>query len=343
MHMADALVSPAVGGAMWAAAAGLTTYSARRLSDSADDARIPLMGVLGAFVFAAQMIYFSIPGTGSSGHLGGGLLLAVLLGPHPAFLTMASILAIQALFFADGGLLAFGCNLFNLGFFPCYIAYPFVFRRIAGTNPSRGRLTAALVAASVVGLQFGALSVVAETWASGLADLPFVAFLMLMQPVHFVIALVEGAVTAAVVAFIWRERPDLANADAHPSPMKGLLTAVLIAALLVGGVFSWFASPDPDGLEWSLSRAAVELDAARPAGIHALLAEWQEKMAIFPDYRLKTELPADGAGAASEKSAWPAVDAGTSAAGVAGSLITLVIVFAVAALLRRLSRLRSPA
>jgi len=104
MHMADALISPAVGGAAWAATAGLTVYSARKLKQEMDDRKLPLMGVLGAFVFAAQMINFTIPATGSSGHLGGGMMLAILLGPYAAFLTMASILTVQALFFADGGL-----------------------------------------------------------------------------------------------------------------------------------------------------------------------------------------------------------------------------------------------
>jgi cobalt/nickel transport system permease protein len=98
--MADALLSPGIGGAMWAATAATTIYCARKVQNQLDDRKIPLMGVLGAFVFAAQMINFSIPGTGSSGHLGGGLLLAILLGPHAAFLTLASVLTVQALFFA---------------------------------------------------------------------------------------------------------------------------------------------------------------------------------------------------------------------------------------------------
>ena len=104
MHMADALISPAVGGVMWAATAAAGAVSVRALARSKDERRLPLMGVMGAFVFAAQMITFSIPGTGSSGHLGGGLLLAALLGPYAGFLVMASVLAVQALFFADGGL-----------------------------------------------------------------------------------------------------------------------------------------------------------------------------------------------------------------------------------------------
>ena len=155
MHMADALISPAVGGAMWAAAAGLTAYSARQLNKEMDERKIPLMGVLGALVFAAQMINFTIPGTGSSGHFGGGLLLAVLLGPHAAFLTMASILTIQALFFADGGLLALGCNIFNMGFFPCFVAFPFIYKKIAANSPGHKRIVAAAMVASIIGFPTG--------------------------------------------------------------------------------------------------------------------------------------------------------------------------------------------
>ena len=97
MHMADALISPAVGATMWAATAGLIGYSSKKLREKEDNRKVPLMGVLGAFIFAAQMINFSIPATGSSGHLGGGMILAILLGPYAAFLVMASVLVVQAL------------------------------------------------------------------------------------------------------------------------------------------------------------------------------------------------------------------------------------------------------
>src|SRR6185369_6797856 len=128
MHMADALLSPAVGGTMLVATAGTIAYCSAKVRKELDDRKVPLMGVLGAFLFAAQMINFSIPATGSSGHLGGGVLLSILLGPYAALLTIASVLVVQALFFADGGLLALGCNIFNLGVFPAFIAYPFVYR-----------------------------------------------------------------------------------------------------------------------------------------------------------------------------------------------------------------------
>ena len=105
MHMADGFVSPAVGCTMWAATAAITVLCARRIKQEKEARLVPLMGVLGAFIFACQMLNFTIPGTGSSGHLGGGLILAILLGPYAGFLVMAAILAVQALFFADGGLL----------------------------------------------------------------------------------------------------------------------------------------------------------------------------------------------------------------------------------------------
>ena len=209
MHMADALISPAVGGAMWAATAGLTVYSARKLKQEMDDRKLPLMGVLGAFVFAAQMINFTIPATGSSGHLGGGMILAILLGPYAAFLTMASVLTVQALFFADGGLLALGCNIFNLGFFPCFIAYPLIYKKLVGERPTQGRILLGAMAAAILSLQMGAFGVVMETWFSGISELPFSTFVLMMQPIHLAIGIVEGLVTATVVAFVWKARPEI--------------------------------------------------------------------------------------------------------------------------------------
>ena len=220
MHMADALISPAVGGAMWAAAAGLTAYSARQLKKEMDERKIPLMGVLGALVFAAQMINFTIPGTGSSGHFGGGLLLAVLLGPHAAFLTMASILTIQALFFADGGLLALGCNIFNMGFFPCFVAFPFIYKKIAANSLGHKRIIAAAMVASIIGFQLGAAGVVMETVFSGISELPFRTFVLLMLPLHLAIGLVEGFITASLVGFVRKTRPEVLEMATGPAKNK---------------------------------------------------------------------------------------------------------------------------
>src|SRR3989339_1834028 len=140
MHMADALLSPAVGMTLWAGTAAVGGYASKKVKERIDDRTIPLMGVIGAFIFAAQMINLTIPGTGSSGHLGGGMILAVLLGPHAAFLVMASVLTVQALFFADGGLLALGCNIWNLGVYPCFVAWPLIYKPLAGDSRSARRI-----------------------------------------------------------------------------------------------------------------------------------------------------------------------------------------------------------
>ncbi len=259
MHMADALVSPAIGAGMLAVTGGMVVHCSRKVSRELDDRKVPLMGVVAAFVFAAQMINIAIPGTGSSGHLGGGLLMAILLGPHAAFLTMASVLIVQALFFADGGLLVLGCNVLNLGYFPCFIAYPLLFKPLAGDCRKKGRIVAASLAAAIVGLQLGSAAVVVQTVLSGVTDLPAIPFLLVMQPIHLAIGVIEGMATAAVVLFIWKQRPEVLDASA-PGRGEGsfarVLFALAVSAVLVAGGLSWFASQQPDGLEWSIAAVA---------------------------------------------------------------------------------------
>ena len=330
MHMADALLSPAVGGAMWAASAATLAVCARKVSTRSEDRLVPLMGVLGAFVFALQMVNFAIPGTGSSGHLGGGLLLAILLGPAAAFLVIASVLAVQAFFFADGGLLALGANLFNLGFLPCLVAYPLFYRPLARAGASRAQAGFACVVAAVAGLQLGALGVVAQTVASGISSLPAGPFAALMLPIHLAIGLVEGLATAALVLFLARARPDLVPASPAPMP-RHRVAGLAVAAALVAGVISWFASPQPDGLEWSVARAAGTPELAAPeGGVHARLAAFQSQVALLPDYDLPAAKPAPEA-----EEAWPAVSGGRSVAGIVGALATLAVVAAVGFALRR--------
>lgn len=341
MHMADALVSPAVGGIFWGVSAGLMALSARKMRHSFDSSLVPLMGVLGAFVFAAQMINFTIPATGSSGHLGGGMLLAILLGPYAAFMTIASVLSVQALFFADGGLLALGCNIFNLGFFPCFIAYPFIYKPLAGTNPTQKSLMAASLVAAIVSLQLGALGVVLETVSSGISALPFSTFALLMQPVHLGIGIVEGLVTAAVVTFVYRARPEIMNltapaAQATPSfSLAKVVTIFAMLALVTGAILSWFASTHPDGLEWSIAAVSGQEELAAPQDdTHGTLAALQEKTALMPDYAFKASESAAAESAASE-AAWPAVDAATSIAGIVGGILTLLLAALMGLLLRR--------
>lgn len=337
MHMADALVSPAVGGAFWAAAAGLTAFSARKLQRDFDDRKVPLMAVLGAFIFSAQMINFSIPGTGSSGHLGGGMILAVLLGPYAGFITLFSVLLIQALFFADGGLLALGCNSFNLGFIPCFMACPLVYKTISGKQPGPRRLLAASVLSAVAALQLGALGVVLETVLSGVSEISFTTFVLLMQPIHLAIGIMEGLITFSVLAFVWKARPEILAIPADATPVVKYSFGVLVgvfagAAVLVAGVVSWFASSHPDGLEWSLEKAAVTgSPSAEIRHAQQAAARIQDTTALFPDYAFRktdpSETGADGHGSG-------VVDPAASAAGLAGALLTLAIIAIVAGLLR---------
>ncbi len=326
MHMADALISPAVGATMWAATAGLIGYCSKKAGQDPDDRKIPLMGVIGAFIFAAQMINFTIPATGSSGHLGGGMILAVLLGPHAAFLTMASVLTVQALFFADGGLLSLGCNIFNLGFFPCFIGYPLIYKSIVKEKTSSGAIMAGAVLSSVIGLQMGAFSVVLETFFSGISELPFAPFAVLMQSIHLAIGLVEGFTTAAVVIFVWKSRPEILSDSLLLKEVKGysiqkLLIGFAAAAVITGGSLSWFASSHPDGLEWSMLKVSGKEElTVHDKGLYSSLEAIQEKTAFLPDYGFKTKESHDGEKAREET---PAVNPGTSVSGLVGGLLTL--------------------
>jgi len=332
MHMADALVSPAVGATMWAATGATTVYCAKRIREENDPSRIPLMGVAGAFIFAAQMLNFTIPGTGSSGHLGGGLILAIILGPEAAFLVMASVLTVQALFFADGGLLSLGANIFNLGFFPAFVAYPLVYRPIVGTNPNRMRVIVGSLLAAIVGLELGALGVVLETTLSGISALPFSAFVTLMLPIHLVIGVVEGLVTAAVVLFVMQAQPELLRRQAASRPTRGLdlrpvIVGLGVAAVIAVVILSRFASTNPDGLEWSIARVTGGSEVATADPFHATLARIQDATAVFPGYEFGP-VPA-------ENPARPTADDSGSSAGLVGAAIVLAIVGAVGFALRR--------
>jgi cobalt/nickel transport system permease protein len=335
MHMADALLSPAVGGTLWAASAGAIAYSAKKVRNELDDKKVPLMGVLGAFLFAVQMINFTIPATGSSGHLGGGLLLTILLGPFAALLTIASVLVVQALFFADGGLLALGCNIFNMGVFPAFIVYPLVYSRLIVSDPSRMRLMAAIMISAIAGLQLGALGVVVETLYSGISALPFSTFVLLMQPIHLAVGIVEGLVTAAIISVVYNARPEILNVPEARSlvavPLRNTVVAFLAVALVSGSFISWFASKNPDSLEWAIKKVTgqEELEATKDR-VHGVLAALQEHTAILPDYSFKkTRFGEAHAAVALKQGEQKKQEAknggklGTSLSGLLGGMITL--------------------
>jgi len=346
MHMADALLSPGVGGAFWAGTAATIGYASKKLKDGQDDRKIPLMGVLGAFIFASQMINFTIPGTGSSGHLGGGMILAILLGPHAAFLVMASVLTVQALFFADGGLLALGCNIWNLGIYPCYVAWPLVYKPLAGDGSSPRRLFAAALVSAVAALQLGAFSVVLQTLLSGISELSFGAFLLMMQPIHLAIGIVEGLVTAGVVHYVRAVRPEILEASVAAKPLpagaslRNVVAGFLLLAAVTGGALSWFASAHPDGLEWAIEKVTGKAElAGGDHGVPAALKGLQEKTAILPDYGFRKEEAAPDE--KEETPSWPSVDAGTTVSGLVGGAMVLAVAAAIGWAIRALRKSRA--
>lgn len=342
MHMADALLSPAVGATFWAGTLAAIGCASKKLKENIDDKMIPLMGVMGAFIFASQMINFTIPGTGSSGHIGGGMILAIILGPYAAFLAMASVLTVQALFFADGGLLALGCNIWNLGIYPCFFAYPLIYKPLAGNSQSPRRILFASLVSAVVALQLGAFSVVMETALSGKSELPFGAFLLLMQPIHLAIGIVEGFVTAGVISYVRSTRPELLG-SAAPRPagtsvsLKNIVVVFVVITVITGGALSWFASTRPDGLEWSISKI---IGRTEPAGqeqeITKALKNIQEKTALLPDYDIKPD--ADAVKPKENAPSWPGIEAGTSVAGIVGAILVLVVILLVGMGIRTIRR-----
>lgn len=312
MHMSDALITPSVAITMGSVSLSCLVASIIQIKKQKDNYAIPLMGVMGAFIFAAQMINFSIPGTGSSGHIIGGILLSALLGPWRAFITLASVLTIQCLIFADGGLLALGCNLFNMGVCACFIAYPLVFCPIMHNRFSAKRLLLASTLSCFVGLELGALSVTLETYYSGISSLPLSKFLLFMLPIHAVIGICEGVATAGVLGFAHHSQPELwqetswrnneklsINNNSHDNLIKKskksqskTIIIFLSLALLMAGSFYWVASSMPDGLEWAISQTTNNPEISDPStqqSAHIITEKIQETTAIFPDYERATD------------------------------------------------------
>ena len=334
MHMADALLSPTVGLAMNAiSVAAIGVAVAKVKKDELSEKKIPIMGVAGALVFAAQMINFTIPATGSSGHIGGGILLAGLLGGIPAFLSIAAVLIIQCLFFADGGLLALGSNIFNLGVIPCLVVYPLIFKPLLKGRTDYNRLSIASIAAVVIGLQLGAFFVVLQTLLSGITALPFGTFAALMLPVHLVIGLIEGIVTAAILCFIYKMRPEIIDSARSGERLFGVstkkvLVALVVLTIVVGGALSLFVSANPDGLEWAIGKTTEkvlgeETELEAHGGIFDGAARVLESTAFLPDYAFASD---------------PENAAGTSLSGIVGAIITFILAGATGFMISTLKR-----
>lgn len=289
MHVSDALISPQVAGVTAVISCAALFVAVRQIKKNNDDKIIPIMGVTGAFIFAAQMINFSIPGTGSSGHIVGGILLSTLLGPWAALITLTSVLVIQCLVFADGGLMALGSNVLNMAVISCLIFYPFVYKPLIKYPASFVHIMLVSILACTLSLEAGAIFVVFETELSGITALPFDKFLLFMMPIHILIGVCEGIATGAAIYFVQKNRPQLligVREKSSKSDGLGLkITAVIFSlALLIGVLFNWIASSDPDGLEWSILKVTGGSEVANSSDKGALFDKIQQSTAVIPDY-----------------------------------------------------------
>jgi cobalt/nickel transport system permease protein len=292
------------------------------------------MGILGAFVFAAQMVNVPLPGLpGTSGHLVGAALLAIVLGPAAGALVLSSVVIVQCLIFQDGGLLALGCNILNMALVPCFLGFA-VYRAATLGSPAQGRVLLASFAASLVGIEAGAALVPLECGLSGVLVVPLKTFLVTLLGVYLLVGLLEGLLTAAVLAYLGLVRPDLLR---MPGPAvlsrRAVLATLLAGAVLCGGVLSLVASRLPDGLERAYRdrpdkprfQPMVSNGSPEVAAVDRLAARYTP----MPDYSRRTARIGDPAATESSAAAgW------TSLAGVTGSLATMGLVWVGARILR---------
>jgi cobalt/nickel transport system permease protein len=271
MHIPDGFISVPVAVVGWFLMAVFVGFALRQTRHELGERQTPLMGILAAFVFAAQMINFPVAG-GTSGHLIGGMLVAVLIGPWAALLVMTAVIAVQAFLFQDGGLLALGFNVFNMGIlatFSGYAAYNGL-RKILGA--SRNGLLIGAAVGAWVSVELAAVAAAFELAVSGTSALDVA--LPAMAGVHALIGTGEALITVGALAFIRQVRPDLLG---EPSPKAARQSTLIAAGLVIAlaiTLASPLADPNPDGLE-------------RVAADHAFIAKAKNApFEILPDYTI---------------------------------------------------------
>jgi cobalt/nickel transport system permease protein len=302
MHIPDGFLSPVVALICWVITIAVVAVAIRKTNHQLGQKQVPLMGIMAAFIFAAQMINFPVAG-GTSGHLLGGALAAIVLGPWPAVLVMTAVIAVQALLFQDGGLLVMGANILNMGILTAAVGYG-LYRLVA--NRGKGLKLVGAGLAAWLSVMTAALATSLELWLSGTAGLEIV--IPAMMSVHALIGIGEALITVAALAFIMQVRPDLLPGE--KKTVKGGLgwavVGLLIALAVV--VISPLASADPDGLE----RVAEDMG--------FLAAGQASPYEIIPDYTIPFlgETPLS-----------------TIVAGAIGVLVVLAIIYMLGRALRR--------
>jgi cobalt/nickel transport system permease protein len=262
MHIPDGFLSVTVSIVFWVISIGGILAALSRVNRELGEREVPVMGVLAAAIFAGQMLNFSVTG-GTSGHLLGAALAAVLLGPWAAVLVMTSVVSVQALIFQDGGLLVLGANLFNMAIIGPFVAY-FVYRLIQwASRGQRWGIFAGGFLAAWASIEVSALSVALQLSLSGTspANISFPT----MGGIHALIGIGEGLITMGALSFIYAARRDLLKIG---EPQKQGTRVVLLGGLLITlalAVLSPLASSQPDGLEWVAEQAGFLHTAQAPS------------------------------------------------------------------------------
>ncbi|MFT3892409.1 MAG: energy-coupling factor ABC transporter permease [Anaerolineales bacterium] len=249
MHIPDGFLSIVISVLCWAITVAILGVAVSRTNKSLGERQVPLMGVMAAFIFAAQMINFPVAG-GTSGHLLGGALAAITLGPWAGMLVMTAVITVQGFLFQDGGLLVMGANILNMGLLTAAVGYG-LYRSVLGKNQTTKLVVAGI--AAWLSVMTGALATSLQLWLSGTARVDIVVPAMLA--VHALIGLGEALITVAALSFILRTRPDiLGEESASTQGSRGWVFVGILITLVV--VFlSPLASADPDGL----NRVATDL------------------------------------------------------------------------------------
>ncbi|MGD8554771.1 MAG: energy-coupling factor ABC transporter permease [Anaerolineales bacterium] len=262
LHIPDGFLSPLVAAIGWALAVLVIALAIRLTRRQLGERQVPLMGVLAAFIFAAQAINFPVA-AGTSGHLIGGTLAAVLVGPWAGTLIMTAVVAVQGLLFQDGGLLVMGWNILNMGVFSVFAGYAAynLMRRLAGDHLA-ARLAGVFLGAWI-SVEIGAIATAFELAASGTS--PLTLALPAMVGVHALIGLGEALISTAAVGFVLRSRPEvLETVETSPGRKTASLMAGGLLVALVIALLSPLASASPDGLEFVAEQQGFGIRSLEP-------------------------------------------------------------------------------
>ncbi|MFJ5276953.1 energy-coupling factor ABC transporter permease [Streptomyces parvulus] len=302
MHVPDGFINAPTSAVTGVVAAGAVAVSLRGARRELDERTAPLAGLVAAFIFAVQMLNFPVA-AGTSGHLLGGALAAILVGPYTGVLCVSVVLLMQGILFADGGLTALGVNITDMAIVTTVVAYA-LFRGLVKVLPrTRRSVTVASFVAALVSVPAAALAFTLLYWIGGTTDIAIGKVATAMIGVHVLIGIGEAAITALTVGAVIAVRPDLVygarglgqrlklrvngelvdapdTPDAVPAPApaarshRKLWITGLVTSLVLAGFVSFYASANPDGLEKVAADKGIDAKAEEHANADSPLADY---------------------------------------------------------------------